>query len=170
MPVADVLGHGLLFGIAVGVMALGLAGIVLPVLPGLVLIWLAAALYGVLDQFTTLDLWTFAFITTLALLGEGAQLLGGQIGVRLGGASRVAGYAAVAGGVLGFFVFPPFGMILFAALAVFLAEFFRQRRLLIALRSSAAWLAGWLAGIGMQLVLAFLMIVAFIARVLISVR
>ena len=169
MP-ADVMGRGLLFGIAVGVMALGLAGIVLPVLPGLALIWVAAGVYGVLDQFTTLDLWTFAFITALALLGEGANVLGGQIGARLGGASRVASYAAVAGALLGIVFLPPFGMILFAALAVFLVELFRQRRPLVALRSSAAWFVGWLAGMGMQLALAFLMVVAFIARVLTSVR
>lgn len=169
MP-ADVLGRGILFGIAVGVMALGLAGIVLPVLPGLLLIWGAAGVYGVLDQFTTLDLWTFAFITLLALLGEGASLLGGQIGARLGGASRAAGYAAVVGALLGIVFLPPFGMILFAAVAVFLVEFLRERRPLIALRSSVAWFGGWLAGMGMQLVLALLMIVAFIARVLTSVR
>lgn len=169
MP-ADVVGRGLLFGIAVGVMALGLAGIVLPVLPGLLLIWAAAGAYGVLDQFTTLDLWTFAFITLLALLGEGANLLGGQIGARLGGASRAAGFAAVAGALLGIVFLPPFGMILFAALAVFLIEFVRERRPLVALRSSAAWFVGWLAGMGMQLVLAFLMVVAFVARVLAAVR
>ncbi len=91
MPIDQVLSHGALFAIAIGVMILGVAGIVLPLLPGLPLVWLGALIYGLVDGFRTLDLLTFAFITVLALIGIGADLLGGHIGAKLGGASNLGG-------------------------------------------------------------------------------
>ncbi len=170
MPPAQIIGQGLLFGLTIGVMVIGLAGILLPMIPGLPIIWLAAAAYGLLDGFHSLDIWTFLFITALMGLGVGAHALGGHVGAHLGGASTLAGVAAIVLGLAGLLVtlFNPLGALVGALLGVFLAELLRFRALGRALRSSAAWLAGWLAGVGMQLAIGGIMIGVFALRVLIA--
>ncbi len=170
MPPSEILGHSLLFGLAVAVMAIGLAGILLPAIPGLPLIWGAALAYALLDGFRTIDGWTFAFLTLLAAAGTAADLASGHLGARAGGASHWAGLAALAGGLAGLFVLNLPGMLIGAMAAVFLVEIVRQRRVGGALRSSAGWFAGWLAGHGVQLAIGGLMILAFVIRVLLGAR
>ena len=47
-----------------------LKGLVVPVFPGLIVIWLLALLYGIVTGFGTLGTVIFVFITMLAVLGE----------------------------------------------------------------------------------------------------
>jgi uncharacterized protein YqgC (DUF456 family) len=168
MPLEQALSEGTIFGLAVGVMALGLAGIVLPLLPGLPLIWLAALVYGFHDGFRLLDGWTFALLTLLALIGTAAEVAAGHMGARAGGASHAGGLAAIVGGVIGLLVFSLPGALIGALLAVFLVELRRMRDWRHALRSSGGWLAGWTAGVGARLAIGALMIAIFVARVLLA--
>jgi uncharacterized protein YqgC (DUF456 family) len=168
MPPTTLLSEGLLFGITVGVLALGLLGIVLPLLPGLELMWLALLVYGTLDGFHRLDVLTFALLTVLALIGLVAEWVASHYGARATGASTGAGIAAIVGGIAGLLVFSLPGALIGATLAVFLVEFRRHRDWRLALRSSGGWLAGWTAGRGMQLLLGVAILVIFVARVLLS--
>ncbi len=168
MTPPEVLSHGILFGLAVATMAVGLAGILLPMVPGIPLIWAAALGYALLDGWLTIDGWTFAFLTLLGIGGTITEFGSGQVGAHVGGASRLAGICAFIGGLVGLIVLNLPGMLLGAMLAVFLVEFIRQRKFTPALRSSAGWFAGWVAGHGVQLAIGALMIVIFVARVLIG--
>ncbi len=165
MPIEQVLTGSLLFGLTVGVMVIGLAGIFLPGLPGLPLIWLAALVYALLDGFRTLDGWTLAALTVLAAVGSSAELAATQWGTRAGGGSRGTGLAALAGGLIGLLA-GPLGLLVGAPLAVLLFELVRQRRIGKALRSSAGWLIGWALGRGMQLAIGLVMIGTFMIHVL----
>ncbi len=167
MPIEQVLTGSLLFGLTVGLMMIGLAGIFLPGLPGLPLVWLAAAVYAVLDGFRTLDGWTLAALTVLAVVGSGAELAATQWGTRAGGGSRGAGLAALAGGLIGLLA-GPLGLLIGAPLAVLLFELVRQRQVGKALRSSGGWLVGWALGRGMQLAIGVVMIVTFMLHVLLA--
>src|SRR3990172_7824912 len=55
------------------VMLVGLFGLVIPIFPGGVVIWLAALLYGLVSGFGTLGGWIFAIITLLMLASAAAD-------------------------------------------------------------------------------------------------
>jgi uncharacterized protein YqgC (DUF456 family) len=60
----------ILAGITLMVMLFGLFGLIIPILPGLVIIWVAALGYGVFAGFETLGWIMFVIITVLMIIGE----------------------------------------------------------------------------------------------------
>jgi uncharacterized protein YqgC (DUF456 family) len=107
-------------GIAV---AVGVVGVVIPVLPGLLLSWLGVLLWAVLGEAPAAVRWTvLAVATAVAVLGAVVKYL--VPGRRLKSAG-VPNSALLLGGVLGlvgFFVVPVVGLILGFVLGVWLVE------------------------------------------------
>jgi uncharacterized protein YqgC (DUF456 family) len=89
------------------IMVVGLAGVVLPVLPDVWLIWLAALGYGVLAGF---DGWVggiaIVLITLLTVAGVVLDLTLGHAAARRGGASWQAIAASILLGLAGLWFFP----------------------------------------------------------------
>lgn len=105
------------------VMAVGLVGVILPFVPGTVLIWGAGLVYGLMEGFDGAGWGWFAAMTVLAILGQFAQYaLPSRAGIEAGASWRVLGIAAVAG-IIGFFVIPVLGLPLGAVLGVLVAEY-----------------------------------------------
>lgn len=107
------------------VMLIGFIGIVVPLIPGLLLVWLAVLIWASEAQSTTA--WVVLGIaTTLALSGTLLQYL--VPGRRMATAGvRTSSILAGAGlGIVGFFVVPVLGAFLGFALGVYLAERVKQ--------------------------------------------
>ena len=107
------------------VMAVGLAGIIVPFLPGLPLIWGAALAYGLAEGFGTAGVVAMVVITIFLIGGMTAKIVVPQRRASAGGAPRSTLLAGGVLGVIGFFVIPLVGLPLGAALGVLLAEFRR---------------------------------------------
>lgn len=115
------------------VMAVGLAGTLVPFLPGLALIWAAGLVFGLVAGFGTGGAVAFGVMTVLLAAGTAAHYL---LPTRCGAARGAAPRALAAGaalGMVGFFVVPVVGLPLGAALGVLLAE--RSR--------TGDWAAAW---------------------------
>jgi uncharacterized protein YqgC (DUF456 family) len=155
-------------------MLLGLAGTVLPIIPGVPLIWLGVTGYGLLDGFHHLSIPAFLVLTLLGAMGTTAEMWATQIGARAGGAS---GWSAAVGSCLGglamlFFSVP---MALLTALAgVFGVEVLRKSRssgwrqsdVKAAAQGSGGWLAGWALSAVVQFSISLFMILFFLWIVL----
>jgi uncharacterized protein len=109
--------------IAVGAaMLLGLVGTVVPVLPGLAVVWLAGLVYGLTAGFGTAGTVAFTVMTVLALLGTAAKFgLPARSGAQRG-ARGPAVTAAVVGALLGALILPVFGLPVGAVIGVWAAE------------------------------------------------
>lgn len=59
-----------IFVITLTIMLVGLFGLLVPIFPGIVVIWLAALGYGVVTGFTTLGWVLFVLLTLLMITGE----------------------------------------------------------------------------------------------------
>lgn len=110
--------------VAALLMLVGLVGIVVPVLPGLLLVWIGVAVWAAERQDTTG--WVLLAVATALALGGSAlkYLLPGRRMRDQG----VPGRTLVAGGLLGlvgFFVVPVVGLFLGFVLGVYLAERWR---------------------------------------------
>ncbi len=117
----------MLLEFVVGVAILvGLVGIVVPVLPGSVLIGLAVLAWALLTA--TAPAWT-VFAACAVLLVAGGVITW-FIQARHTRAAGVPGSSLVAAGlagIVGFFVVPVIGLLLFFPLGLFLAEYLRLR-------------------------------------------
>ncbi len=106
-------------------MLLGLFGLIIPVLPGTIIMWLAALGYGIFGGWSTLGWVLFAIITVLAGFGAVADNLLMGAGARRSGASWLSIGVAIIAGIAGTILLPPIGGIIAAPLAILLLEYNR---------------------------------------------
>ena len=162
------------FGMAVAFMLIGLIGILVPILPGILLIWLTALAYAIVDGFQAIDWITFILLTIIATITGTADLWLSLLGAKTGGAAKRAMFLGVIGGVLGFFllgaVLPVvgtlFGGIIGSAIGVLLGQYLKFQDWNVALKASIGGVVGWGIATVVQLAGGVLMIVIFIWQVL----
>jgi len=147
-------------------MVFGLAGTVLPVLPGTLLVWAGIVLGAWIDDFTQISMTTLGVITVLAVLAWALDYAAGWMGAQRAGASKQALVGAAVGTVLGLFM--GFVGVLFmplvgAALGEYLA---RQDHGRAAKVGVATWV-GIVVGLVAKVVISFIMVGIFIAALLI---
>lgn len=147
--------------LAVIFFVLGLAGTVLPVLPGAILIYAGMLLYGVLTQFATLDANFFLLQGMALVIIFAVDFLATAIGSRRFGGSRYAGWGAAIGTLLGLLIFGPFGIIFGPFLGAVLAELILGKKPDLAVRAGFGTLIGLLGGTALKLSIEILMIIFF---------
>jgi len=103
------------------VVAVGLIGIVVPVLPGLLLVWAGIAVWSTERQ-DTAGWVVLAVVTALALAGTALKYLLPGRRMRTEGVPAATMLAGGALGLVGFFVVPVVGLFLGFVLGVYLAE------------------------------------------------
>lgn len=94
----------LLWILCVLLIVVGLAGTVLPALPGTVLVLAGIVLGAWIDDFTRVGFGMLAFIAVLAVLAWVMDYVAGLLGARKAGASRLALVGAAVGTVVGLFM------------------------------------------------------------------
>lgn len=126
------------------VMLAGLAGTVVPLLPGLLIIWGAGMIHAAAHGFDA-PTWVLAVVlSVLAAGGQVASLVLPHRGAAASGASGRGLVGGVAGAVIGMVVLPVLGLPIGAVAGIYLAERARTGD------PSAAWRAtkGALRGVG----------------------
>jgi len=132
-----------IFWITLVIMGVGLFGLVVPIFPGITVIWLAALGYGVVTRFTTLGWVMFAIISILFIGGVTIDnVLMGAKARKEGAAwtSLALGYLA---GILGTIFLPPLGGLIAAPLMVLVLEYLHKRDINKALASLKGLAIGW---------------------------
>lgn len=148
--------------IAILFFAAGLAGTLLPVLPGAILIWVGMLIYGVLTGFETLGLVFFVGQGLAVALVHLTDYLAGVVGVKRYGGSRNAVYGSIVGAVLGIFVMGPAGIIFGPFIGAVIGEMTGPHKQLdIAVRSGVGTLVGLIGGTVLKLAIEVIMIIWF---------
>lgn len=159
-------GVNLLITLLVGVvMLVGLLGVFLPFVPDILLIWLAALGFGLTVGWGGSGPWLFAAITLFGLVGGITETWVSGAGARKAGASGWAILAGVLAGVVGFFFFPPLGMIVGLLGGTFLVELLRQNDAGQAARAMLGMGIGFGVSFGVKLLFGMLMISAWLVWV-----
>jgi hypothetical protein len=151
-----------LWALVIVLMAVGVAGTVLPVLPGAVLIFGGAVLGAWIDNWTRISGWTLGVIGVLAVLSIACDFVAASLGAKRLGASPLAVSGAAIGTVVG--VFTGLWGLLFMPLAgAAIGEYMAMRNLQRAGRVGIATGVGLLIGVVIKLAFAFSMIGIFVA-------
>ena len=149
---------GVLVELAVAVViVIGLAGVVVPALPGLLLVWGAIAGWALLDGGGAIR---WATVVVAGLLGAAGYVLATVVPGRRASDAGAPGWVLFAGAVgmvVGFFVIPVVGAIIGGVLGVLVAELVRTRDLPAAWRVTLETLKGFGLGVAIQLVAGLLM-------------
>ncbi len=148
------LGESILQALTLGVMLIGLVGLVVPVFPGLLIIWLATLFYALLENAAGHMAWyqwaLFALITVLMIVGHIVDNI--IIARRMRGKAIpwLSIAAAYLGGLLGtlFFapfvtVFTPLAGIAAALLVLFGVEWLRLHQPGPAFASARSYMIAW---------------------------
>ncbi len=107
----------------------GIAGIVLPILPSVALVWAGVAIYHFFIDTQVLSWITWAtmiFFTAIILI---VDQLSNVMVVKHYGASKLSTVASLVGAFIGIFVFPPFGVVLVPFFLVLILELLQNRPL-----------------------------------------
>ena len=147
------------------VMAVGLFGTLLPLLPGLPIIWAAALVYGLAEGFDGAGLVSFVLITLLAVVGiiAGFVLPHRRVSAKGAPASTVA--AGVVLGMVGFFAIPVIGLVLGAVGGVLLAERARTGDWATAWTTTKELLVGFGIGVAVEFGAGIMMILCWVVWV-----
>jgi uncharacterized protein len=95
--------NDLLYVIAAALILVGLAGAIVPALPGIPLIFGGIWLIAGVDHYRHLGLWWLLGIAFIGTIGVTLDLLAGALGAKRAGASVQAVWGALAGTVIGLF-------------------------------------------------------------------
>ncbi len=158
--------ESLSFGLAVAFMAVGVVGILIPLVPGMLLTWLAALLYVIINGFDTLSIFGFIIITIIAAVTGSSDLWMPLLGAKKTGASGRSLVFGTIGGIAGTFVFPVVGTVIGYAGAILVSEYLTHRDWQIALKAALGGAAGWGLATAVQLGGAILIILIFVIQTL----
>lgn len=143
----------------------GLAGTVLPALPGTALVLAGIVLGAWIDDFTRVGPWTLAVIALLAVAAWLLDYAAGLLGAKRAGASRQALWGAALGTVAGLFA-GLVGVLFLPLVGAAVGEYLARRDHQHAARVGLSTWLGLMAGLLAKVVIAFVMVGIFLVALL----
>jgi len=151
----------LLWMLAAALVVVGIAGLVLPGLPGAPLVFGGLLVAAWLEGFAYVGPWTLLVLALLAALTQVIDIFAGALGARHFGASRAAVVGAILGAVVGIFFGLP-GIVLGPFCGALIGELLAERPLREAGAAGFGAGLGLLIGVALKMALAFSMIGIFL--------
>jgi uncharacterized protein YqgC (DUF456 family) len=150
-----------LWVIVIALMLVGLAGTVVPFLPGTPLIFLAALIHAIATDWTPIGGGRLTILALLAAAGYAAPHLASAVGARRGGGSRWAVGGALVGGFVGLFLGVP-GLLLGPLVGAIIGELLNSGNVVASIETGVATFVGLIAGAVANIALAVTMIGLFL--------
>jgi uncharacterized protein len=154
------------WALSAGLILLGLAGIVLPALPGIALVLVGILVGAWIDNFTRVGLLTLSIVMALAFLALFLDAVAAMLGAKRAGASRQAVIGAALGTVAGIFM-GLVGVLFMPLVGAAIGEFMARKDSNRAVRVGVATWLGLMAGLIAKVVLAFMMVGIFAVALLV---
>jgi len=139
----------------------GLAGLLLPLVPGAPLLFLGLLLGAWAENFRYIGLWTLLLLAGMAALTYVVEFVASILGVKKYGGSRRAMVGAALGGLVGIFLGIP-GILLGPFVGAVIGELSLQRSLDEASRSGFGTVVGLAIGVAGKLAIGIAMIGIFL--------
>jgi uncharacterized protein YqgC (DUF456 family) len=160
------LGNGGAWFITISLLVAGAVGCVVPVLPGHLILLIAAVAYRLmLGEAAGLAWWSFVVLVLLMAVSQTFEILSGAAGSKWFGGTRWGAIGAIIGGVAGLFFFP-IGLLLGPLIGAVVFEMaFAKQQARPAVISGVGSVVGTLTGMVFKIVVGILMIAWFLLDV-----
>ncbi len=152
--------------LVVALFAVGLAGAIFPVLPGVLAIYAAFFVYGFMIRFSDFSFWFWLIQTTIVVAVFVADYAISAWGVKKFGGTRASVIGSTIGIILGPFVIPAFGLLLGPFLGAAIGEFIVVKDWNAAFKAGLGALVGFFSSTVAKILLQLLMIIVFIIAVI----
>jgi uncharacterized protein YqgC (DUF456 family) len=139
----------------------GIAGTVLPALPGPLFVLAGVVLAAWIDNFSHVGMAAVAIVAVLAVMGWILDYAAGMLGAQKAGASRQALIGAAIGTVVGLFM-GFIGVLFMPLVGAAVGEYMARRDQKHALKVGVATWLGILAGLAAKVVIVFMMVGVFL--------
>ena len=152
----------MLWAAVVVLVLVGVAGIILPALPGVPFVFIGLLLAAYIDNFDLVGWPTLTILGVLTLLATAADFLATSFGAKRVGASRKAIWGAAVGTFIGIFFGIP-GLFLGPFIGAAVGEYSSRQDLAQAGKVGVGTWVGLLLGVAMKIALTFTMLGVFVA-------
>ncbi len=156
-------GIGVAWLVTASLLAAGMIGCVLPILPGHLILFMAAVAHRLMlgAEGSGLNGWSFVILGLLMAGSQTLEILSGAAGAKWFGGTRWGALGALIGGVAGMF-FMPFGLLVGPLVGAVVGEWVVARQATRpALVSGVGSVVGTLAGLGIKLAIGLMMLLWF---------
>lgn len=155
-------------------MVVGMIGMVVPIIPGTILIWLGVLGYAIVENFQAIDPITLIIISLIGLITGTADIWLALLGARSGGASGLSIFYGMLGGILGFIVLGTvipiigglIGGVIGYALGILLGQYQKHKDWNLAIKASFGGIVGWGVATVVQIIGGIMMVAIFVWQVL----
>lgn len=130
-------------GLVIFLLLLSLIGTLIPIIPGVLLMWMIVFIYALVDGFTAVSTTSVIVISFIALITGTSDIWLSLFGARKGGASVKSMLIGTAGAIVGSFLFPIVGTIAGYIAGLLLGEYWKHGDWEIAKKAGFGGLAGW---------------------------
>ena len=150
-----------LWVVAVALIAIGVAGTILPAIPGVTLVFLGMLLGAWIDDFARIPVWLVVIFAGLTAIAWAVDYFAAAAGAKRVGASKLAVIGALLGTVAGIFT-GLVGLLFMPLLGAAVGEYIAQRDLRRAGTVGVATWLGLLVGTAAKVAIVFAMLGAFV--------
>lgn len=140
----------------------GIAGIILPAIPSLPIIWVGILLYAILTDFQNVTIFIVIITGVLTIIGTAFDFIAGIFGAKAYGASWAGIIGALVGSIIGFIIFNILGLFVGTFFGAFLGEYLKYKKTHPAIKAGIGTILGFVFGIVLNFFISFLMIGIFI--------
>lgn len=162
-PVWGSAGIGVAWLVTVSLLIAGVIGCLVPILPGHLIILIAAVAHRLMlgADGSGLYWWSFLILGGLMAISQTLEMVSGAAGAKWFGGTRWGALGALIGGIVGMF-FMPFGLVVGPLAGAILCELgFARQETREAMVSGLGSVVGTLAGMGIKIAIGAVMIVWF---------
>lgn len=151
----------LLWVLVIGLFSLSFIGLIIPIIPSSIALWIGFIIYHffINDLELTLSFWILMIIFTIVLTV--ADIFSNKYFVNRFGGSKKGEYTAMLALIIGAFVWPPFGIVIVPFIAVFIVELIQEKTLKEAFYASLGSLIGFVSGTAIKVIIQILMVLTF---------
>lgn len=159
--------EGITWFIIIVLFILSFVGVLFPIIPSVLVLWVGFLLYYFLidPEALTIFFWVVMVLWTVILIV--ADLIANSYFVKKFGGSKWGERGAVVAVIVGSFIMPPFGILIIPFLTVLIIELIQRHTMKEAIYAAIGSLIAFLSGALAKVVIQFIMIVWFLVVVLI---
>lgn len=133
-------------GLLILFLIIGMAGTILPLLPGIPFMFLAILVYGFIDNWQVFSPGFVLSIGIITLISMFIDYYSGVWGAKKYGASRAGTWGAILGGIFAIFIMGPLGLLLGPLIGVIIGELLSGKPMKNALNSGVGTFVGVIGG------------------------
>ncbi|WP_411843443.1 DUF456 domain-containing protein [Salinicoccus sp. HZC-1] len=146
---------------------LGFAGLVFPVVPSVVMFWIGFLVFQFAIDSDALSWMFWIIVVVLTLLVLFSDFIANSYFVKRYGGTKRGEYAAIAGVIIGMFVYPPLGVIIVPFIFVLIVELIGSQDVKQAFKASIGSLLAFLSSAIFNAVIYVLMVIWFLLDALV---